>query len=1036
MSLASLSIKRPVFISSIVLLLLISGLFSLKKLGVDLFPNISLPVVSIQTVYAGASPNDIETLISKPIEDELGNLEGLKRITSNNLESLSVVVAEFKLGVDLKDVEQQIRNRLGNIRKKLPTEIEEPIVRRLDPADQPIMRIGVRSKLPPADIYDIVCNKVKVVFERAEGVGLVEIVGGRKREVQVIVDREKLQQREIPVMQIAQRLETSSKNVPVGKVNSGTKETIFRTLGEFLDINSMRDVAINFLGSDRPVHLGDVAKVVDGLEEEKTRSTINGESAIFLEVYKKSGGNTVQVAQDVRKALAKLGPELKQRGIDIELDLVRDGSKKIKDNVDDVYESIIIGVLLCVVVVFFFLGSFRSTLITGLALPNSLLGAFILMYAMGFTVNIMTLLALSLAVGLLIDDAIVVRENIFRHMEMGKPAKQAAEEGTMEVSTAVIATTLVVMAVFGPIAFLDGVVGQFFREFGLTMVFAVGISLFDAMTVAPMLSAYWAGSAKHGEGGSGVVAKALKAFDNFQTWLENVYEQGIRFTLRRPKTIIAIGVALFFGSLLLTPGIPKTFVPSPDSGEFEVKLEMPPGTNLEAMADRVTAMDNYIRQQPSVRLTSAAAGNKEGEPNKGSIYVSLKSKKERGMKTSQVKDMFREDLNKKFADNGMLIKIQDYDEFGGGQRPFNLNIMGDDLDQLAEYSGKVLERMKKIPGIADPDMNYRAGKPEFQVVFDRRKAEALGVAVGTAGGELRARVEGIVPATYRKNGEEYDIRVKMDEAYRDVRKEFPYIVVPNVNFNLIPLKQIAMGREVSGFSQINRQNKSRYVLVSSDIASNGALSTLTNETVNILTKEMPPPPGITWGFVGQAEDFQDLIKNMIVAISLGVTFIYLVLASLYESFVIPFTILLALPLAVCGALAALFITHASINVFSMIGLVMLLGVVTKNSILLVDYTLKLIEEGNLSRDEAIVKACKTRLRPILMTSIAIIAGTIPIAIGLNEASSQRTAMGIALIGGLISSTFLTLLIVPAAYRYVDDFRLWSLRLVNGKKKHA
>ena len=1030
MNLAQFSIKRPVLITSVVSLMLLVGMFAFKKLGVDLFPDISIPVVSIQTIYPGASPNDIETLVSKPIEDELGNLAGLKKLSSTNLESVSVIVVEFNLGTDLKNAEQQIRNRLGNLRRKLPTEIEEPYVRQIDPADLPILRVALSSKLPPAELYDLAHETVKPALERIDGVGLLEIVGGRKREIEVKVDREKLQERELSLIQIAARMQNSSKNVPVGKKESTSIETVYRSVGEFTDLNSIRKVVVNFLGSDRPVRLDEVAVVSDGLEEEKTRSTLNGESALFLDVFRQSGSNTVAVADAVQKALGKVNNDLKLKGIDGKLTLVRNGADRIRANIDDVKESIIIGIVLCVVVVFLFLGSFRSTIVTSLALPNSILGAFVLMYAMGFTINIMTLLALSLAVGLLIDDAIVVRENIFRRMELGESPAVAAEKGTNEVAQAVVATTLVVMAVFGPIAFLSGIVGQFFRQFGLTMVFAMAISLFDAMTVAPMLSAYWADSS-HEEHGKkkGLIAGLLRAFDNFQNWLERIYSVGLDFSIRKPITVIALGLGAFVLSLGLTKGIPKTFLPPQDSGEFEVKLEMPPGTSLEATAERTAAVDAFLRKDSNVALTAAAIGTRQEEVNKSSIYVSLKSRKDRKLKTTQVKELFRATLNKDFAGKNLSILIQDYDAFGGGERPFNLNLNGENLDELSAYSSKLLARMKQIKGFVDADTNYRAGKPEFQVVFDREKSEQLGVSPGTAGGELRARIEGVVPATFRSHGVEYDVRLQLDDKYHDLKQEFAVIQVPNINFNMIRLNKISEGREVSGYSQINRQNRSRFVQINGDIGSNGALGEIMSETQRIIEKELPPPPGITWAFVGQAENFKELIENMILAVFFGVTFIYLVLASLYESFVIPLTILLALPLAICGALVALFVTQASINIFSMIGMIMLLGVVTKNSILLVDYALKLQEEG-MSRNEALRKACITRLRPILMTSIALIAGMIPIAIGLNEASSQRTAMGIALIGGLISSTFLTLLVVPAAYGYIDDFRAWSLRLVH------
>ena len=1032
MNLIQMSIRRPIFISCIVVLMLIVGFTSLRKLGVDQFPDVTFPVVSIQTVYPGASPNDVEEQISKKIEEEIGSINGLKTLSSANLESVSVIIAEFTLGTDVKNAEQQIRERLGQVRRKLPTEVQDPIVRRMDPADQPILRLGVSSDADTTQIYQSIQDFVKSPLERVPGVGLVEIVGGRKKEVQVLIDKDKLQNLELSVLQVANRIGATSKNVPLGKFEASQSETVLRSVGDFGQLEELGRVNVNFIGSDRGVKLQDVAKITMGSEPEKTRSTLNGKSAMLIDVYKQSGGNTVKVAKAVSDAVPKINDDLKRLGVKAEVQVVRDGAWAIRANVDDVKESIYIGIALCVVVVFFFLGSFKSTIITGLALPNSLLGAFILMYALGFTINIMTLLALSLAVGLLVDDAIVVRENIFRHLEMGEAPEVAAEKGTSEVTMAVIATTLVVIAIFGPIAFLDGIVGQFFKQFGLTIVFAVAISLFDALTVAPMLSARWASSGIH-KRGKGPIDALLNGFDSLQTALEKRYEGVLKFTLRRPLTVLAIAFAVFFGSLTLLKGIPKTFLPPADNGEFEVRLELPPGSSLDKSYDLATRIDREIHEHPAILLTTVVAGSRDGEPNRVSIYARLKPSKERKEKTGDLKNIYRERLTK--YQNEAVVTVQDYDFVGGGLRPFTLNVSGEDLDVLSQYVEKLKARMKQIPGLVDVDTNYRSGKPELQVVFDRKKAESLGVATSQAGAELRARIEGIVPTTFREGQNEYDIRVRLEDRFKDLSKEFSSTFIPNVNFNMIPLSKVAQPKSVVGFSQINRQNKGRYIQISGDLGPGGALGAISDETTRIISTELQPPPGVTWGFIGQAQDFKDLIANMITAITLGVIFIYLVLSSLYESFITPFTILLALPLAVCGALGALYITQASINIFSMIGIVMLLGVVTKNSILLVDYTTQLIDDG-MERSEALLKACKTRLRPILMTSFALIAGTIPIAIGLNEASKQRTAMGVAIIGGLISSTLLTLVVIPAAYGYVDNFRKFVNRLFRSKPNAA
>ncbi|MFA6236714.1 MAG: efflux RND transporter permease subunit [Bacteriovorax sp.] len=1032
MNLASLAIKRPVFITCIVIVILVVGLLSLKKLPVDLFPNVTFPIVTVTTVYPGAGPEEVETLVSKVYEEELSNVPGLKKLSSQNLENVSVIIAEFSLSTDIKYAEQQIRDKVSAARKKLPTDIDEPVIRKLDPADQPIITIAVQSDLPDGELYQVVDKKIKPLFEQVSQVGLVSIIGGRKREIKVELDRNKLKSHEISASQVASRLKISGQNIPAGKVSSNTQDSVFRTLGEYKTIKEIESTIVNFIGNDIPVTIKDVGSVVDSLEERKGYGYFNGKKAILLSIYKQSGSNTIGVADAVKKKAEKINETLKNEKNPIQLQVVRDGARQIKANVDDVYETIVFGVILTIVVVYFFLGSGRSTIITGLALPNSLLGAFILLAAAGFTVNIMTLLALSLAVGLLIDDAIVVRENIFRHIEMGEDPINAAIKGTNEVTLAVIATTLTVIAVFGPIAFLDGIVGQFFKEFGLTVCFALAISLFDALTMAPMLSAYFAGNIdKHGPGHvktkvgfyDHTFGAMLDQFNTFQNWLEEKYVSILKFTLRRPFIILLSAVAIFLVSFVALKTIPKTFLPPQDAGEFLVSVDLKPGTSLEGMNKIATEVEALIRKNKEVKNTVLTVGDINGQPEKASIFVNLVPSKERkGLTTSKFKEVIRGQL-KPYAFANPAVK--DYDAVGGGQRPFNVNIVGDDMKEIEKYSALLFEKLKHHPALKDVDSTNRPGKPEFQIVPDRSKAEKLGVSTTLMGSELRTMIEGTNAAVFREQGEEYDIRVRLQEDQRDLKKGYAETYVPNINNSLIKLSSMTTPFETTGPANINRQDRGRYIQISADIAPDGpGMGGAIADINRLLKEEIKLPPNMRYQFVGQAENFQELMANMLVAGGLGIMFIYFVLASLYESFVTPLTIMLVLPLAMCGAFYALALTGASLNLFSMIGCIMLLGVATKNSILLVDYANQQVQLG-LSLADAIIASGKARLRPILMTSFALIAGMIPLAIGLNEASRQRTAMGIAVIGGLISSTLLTLVVIPAAYTYIEKFRVWS-----------
>jgi HAE1 family hydrophobic/amphiphilic exporter-1 len=1025
MNLADLAIKRPTFITCIIILMVSIGLICMNRLGVDLFPDITLPVVTVTTEYSGAAPNEIETLISKPLEDEMGTISGIKRLSSINQEGVSTVVAEFTLDTDVKVAEQQVRDHVAAARAKFPDDVtEESVVRRVDPSDQPVITFSLSADLPEAKLYDLANEYIRPRFEQVSQVGKVEVQGGRKREIHVTLDRDKLRAREIPATKVVNQLKISGENVPVGKDDHSATETVYRTLGQYSSVNDISSTIVNFLGNDVPSTVGSLGTVEDTLVDETMRTFINGKKSLFIAAYKQSGSNTVQVVHDLKKRMALINANLQILPGKGTIGIVRDSSDWIVANVEDVKETIFIGIALAVTVVFFFLGSTRSTIITGLALPNSLIGAFILMAVAGFTINVMSLLALSISVGLLVDDAIVVRENIFRHIEMGKNPIRAASQGTKEVRLAVVATTLAVIAVFAPVGFISGVIGQFLRQFGLTVCFAMLISLFDALTIAPMLSAFFAGKVEHLEEKTGPIAAMLKAFDRFQTWLENRYEGVIKWVIIHPLKTLAISLLVTIAGCGAGKFVPATFLPAQDSGEFQVAIDMPPGTSLDKMTDLSREIDDLIRSQKEVVVSALTIGSVVGgESNKASYYVKLVPSRQRKGSTSDFKERIRSML-KKYSYANPIVK--DYDAVSGGQRPFNLNIMGTDMKVLDEYTTKLKAYIQKSDALKDVDTNYRSGKPEFQIVPNKRKMEEFGISSSSLGQELRAQVEGLKAAKYRENGVEYDIRVRLKDDQRNLEKDFGKTFIPNINNKLVRLADVADPVKTTGPTTINRQDRMRYIQINADNAPGGDLNKLMADLRQKMANdpELKLPVGYTYSFVGQAENFEELKDGMILAMGLGVLFIYLVLASLYESFITPFTIMLAMPLAMVGSLVMLAISRESLNIFSMIGMVMLMGVSAKNSILLVDYANQKIREGK-TRSEAILIAGRTRLRPILMTTLALISGTIPLAIGLNEASKQRTSMGYAIIGGLISSTVLTLVVVPAAFSFLDRFRVWS-----------
>lgn len=1047
MNIARLSIKRPIFITCIVILIMVMGIIGFNRLGIDLLPPIDFPVVMVYTVYSGASPEEIEKLITKPIEEQVSTIAGINRISSRNMDGVSVVIVEFDFDMDIRYAEQKMREKVDAARNRLPDDLTfEPVIQQFDINDQPVLTLAFVSELPPAEMYDVAKEQIKPLFEQVMGVGEVRISGGTQREIHVNLDRNRLNEYQIPATVVVNRLESSGANVPVGHFDRGDRVTTFRTIGEFKNLDQLRNTVVSFSGDyNNPTTISRLGTVTDGLVdmttmaflyypfEVKANAPLSGDkpaetknkdkkknvkremmSCLILDIFKQSGANTVAVADGVMKRIDPANKVIQKVGGNSKLVFVYDTAKMIRNNVNDVKETMFIGILLAIIVVYLFLGNIRSTIITGIAIPNSLLGAFVLMYFMGFTLNVMSLLALSLTIGLLVDDAIVVRENIFRKIEGGHKPFEAAELGTMEVALAVIATTLTIIAVFLPIAFLEGIIGRFFKQFGLTVVFAMVISLFDAMTVAPLLSAYFAGT--RGKANNFIV----RNFDRFQLWLENKYSGIAKFAIDRPIIIVGITTLVFILSLGAFGAIKKTFLPDADEGEYQVNIELPPGTSLGATNVVAQKIADRIKAIPELNYMSVQVGTGTAGYNTASLGVFMVPMKERTRTTAELREVIR-DILKDFAYAKPSVDTYTRVGGGGGNKPFMLAIKGEDLDLLNEYSAKLIEKLKAVPDLTELKTSLVAGMPEFQVKMDEKKMLMAGVNNRTAGYELRIHVDGAVAGKYREKGLEYDVRVRLKPEQRNLQASFNDTKVPNMQMRMIPLSMIASGKVTSGPATILRQDRARTVQVTANLAKGGAIGSAIQKTVQILEKELPLPEGVSYAFIGQADIFTDMVRNIIVAFVLSIIFIYLVLSSLYESFITPFTILFALPPALSGAFFGLLITGKMFDMFGMIGIVMLLGLVTKNSILLVDFALEGMRAG-MSRKDAILHAGKVRLRPILMTTFAMLAGMLPVALGAGEAAKYRTGMGVAIMGGLILSTVITLVVVPAVFEYIDILR--------------
>lgn len=1052
MNLARLAIKRPTFIFSILMALIVVGLMLMSKLPIRMFPDVEYPYVVVSIKYPGAGPEEIELLVNKKVEDALSAISGLKHINSVSQDSYGITWAEFNLSKDPDIALQEAKDKISEIRSDFPEGIEEPTVLKLDPDAQAIMTITLRANLKSKDLYDLADDLFKKEISRVDGVSKVEILGGTKREIHVDVDRKKLKQHDMTLTAFTNKIALNSSNTPIGSVTKGPVEIAFRTIGEFRSISQINNVIVNFMGNDIPVVVSDIAVVKDTVEEEYSRGRINtkvngdviSEKSLLLQVFKQSKSNDVKISDQLNAKILELNKKYGLTKGHPVLKVVTDNAWPVRANIKDVKNTIYEGILLAVIVVYFFLGSWRSTFITALALPNSLIGAFIFMYLFGFSVNVISLMALSLTVGLLIDDAIVVRENIFRHYEEGEDPIEAAEKGTNEVSLAVIATTLTVIAVFLSIGFLSGLVGQFFREFGLTVVFAMTISLFDALTIAPLLSAYMiTKKSKEEKNRNNIFIKIFRAltigwFNKFYKLIATGYEKCITFIIYNKKKTLLVVFIIFVASLGVAKYLPVTFMPTSEFGEFNIELEGKPGTSLDRMDKYAQEVEKIVMQEPDVDFTVTSVGTEQKEYNVATVFVKLYTEKhQRTMSTSDMKVHLRNKFAEVYKGKDLIISVDDKGVVGH-QKPFILQLHAGDLNLLSKTADHFIEKFKDIKGLVDLTTNYKAGKPEQQVIMDPKRMDSLGVHSVTAGLELRAMVEGNTPAEFRENGMEYDIRVKLQDDQKDIMKVFDDIYVGNVNDKLIKLKNVSTLVNTEGPTKIYRRDREKYISIEGNVSKGYGIANIQKEVEKILKEEFAKPEnaymkGITYGYSGNVEDMKELFTNMIIAAILSLIFIYMVLASLYESLIIPFTIMAALPLSIIGGLLALYMTGQSINMFTMIGFIMLLGVVAKNSILLVDYIQQMMRKG-YGVKESIIESGKKRLRPILMTSVALAAGMLPTAMGLSEAGKFRMSMGIVVIGGIISSTILTLLIVPAIFEYLNTFRYFSRKILGRPEK--
>jgi hydrophobic/amphiphilic exporter-1 (mainly G- bacteria), HAE1 family len=1010
MWISDVSIRRPVFATMFIVSFMVLGIVSMTRLGIDLFPDVSFPFVNVTVVYPGASPEEVETLVTKPIEDAVAGINGVKRVQSRSTDSLSTVGVELRLEVDAQNAAAEVREKVAAIRGRLPKDIEDPTIVRFDVAGLPIMTFAVGSNQPSDVTRRQIEDDLKPLIEQIDGVAAVEVNGGDIREVQVDLDPGRLEALGLPVSVVADRLAAENLDVPGGRMTREGQTLSLRTKGEFQSVAEIENVILRSEAGST-VRVRDVGHVVDGYEERTSTTRLNGVDAVSFSIKKQSGANTAAISERVHALLDRVAPNFPA----LQIRQVHDDAEFIKGNIAEVREGIVFGGIMAVLVIFLFMRDWRSTLISALALPTSVIATFFFMWVAGFTFNMMTLMGLSLVIGILIDDAVVVRENIYRHMEQGVDPMTAAHRGTAEIGLAVMATTFTILAVFLPVGFMTGIVGQFFKSFALTIAFAVAMSLLVAFTLDPMLSSRFVRYIPPEERTRTRAGRLFERWGRAYEALDRKYHVVLGWALRHPWKTLAAAGAVFLVSLGSAAFMGTEFVPAEDRGEFQVIVDLPPGTSFDESVSAVAKIEQDIKAIPDVRQIFSTVGV-NGQVRSSNIRVRTTKKNERARSLADIKNEVRAKLTKMpFVDG----KVADPEFMQGApyEPPINVFVRGDDLGELQRISNEIQAKVRQVPGALDISTNLESGQPEVVAQVDRSLAADLGFSVGSIGTQLRGMVEGIVPTKLRDGDREYDIRVRLAPEYRNDPAAVLRTPLYSPTGTAVRAADVARFAPAVGPSNIDREQRRRQAKIGVDIASGYALGDVTKNIEKALaTVQMPA--NFEWGFAGDVELMQESAAALGLALILAVAFIYIVLASQFESFLEPFIIMLSLPLAIVGALLLLLATGKNIGMPAMIGVVMLMGLVTKNAILLVDYTNQLRREGLPVRD-ALLKAGPVRLRPIIMTTIAMILGMTPSALGRGDGSEFRAPISIATIGGLLTSTMLTLVVVPVAYLLLD-----------------
>lgn len=1033
MNITKISIKRPTIVVVIFTILIALGLFTYSKLNYELLPKISSPVLSITTVYPGASPYEVENSVTKEIEDAVSSLEGIDKITSTSMESVSIVTVELDEATNVDLALQDATRKINAIEKDLPEDIDPPSLGKFDLDDLPIMRLGVRANMSGTELYDLVDKKIQPQLAKLKGVAQVSILGGEEREIRINIDADKLKTYGISILQVSQAIQNANLDFPTGKIKDKNNQTIIRLTGKYTSLDQMRDLVISTRQDGSEIRLQDVAEVQDSKKDVEMISRINGEDAIGLSIQKQSDANAVDLSAAAKKTMGELEKEYADQGL--AFSIASDSADFTLEAANAVIHDLLFAVILVALVMLLFLHSLRNAVIVMIAVPASIISTFTAMYVLGFTLNLMTLLGLSLVVGILVDDAIVVIENIYRHMEMGKNRLQAAYDGIREIGMTVTSITLVIVAVFFPLSLSTGIIGNILRQFSLVVAISTLLSLFVAFTMIPLLASRFS-KVQHITN-KGFIGKIVYGFERLLTRFEDSMTNALKWSFNHKALLLGGTLALFIASFALVGGgfIGSEFTSQGDRGEFMVDIELPKSATIEQNNFTTREIEKFIAQYPEVITISSTVGQSSGAmgstnatPNETQINVKMVEKEKRNVST----EVFARRLKIALEENivGAKIKTSPVGLLGtANQAPIQIQVSGTELDTVMKAANTIMNIVRSVNGTAEVETSTEDGNPEIEVEVDRDKMAQLGLSLEMVGATMQTAFNGVDQTQYRDGENEYDINIQLDEFDRKNIKDISMLPLVNNRGETVYLGQFANITEGTGPSQLERRDKIPTVTVNSQVIGRpvGTVGTEIGEKL----KDLDLPAGVSYNMGGDLERQKEAFGSLFLALFASMFLVYLIMVALYNSYAYPLVVMFSLPLAVIGALLALALTKQTLSIFSILGMIMLIGLVAKNAILVVDFTNQLKAAG-LKVKDALIKATQTRIRPILMTTIAMVIGMLPIALASGAGAEWKNGLAWVLIGGLTSSMFLTLVVVPVIY-YLFDLVL--ARFGWDKEKH-